>query len=142
MESPEYVIHLAGKIFHSPKRIAHPKACSIHRCKVNISGKLAPYFSMLTKASRKKLFRKFLAKSDQSDRYKPGIILKIIEHVSYNNQILQNTIAITSREQRALDIFDSPSKKWSYNTILSPAILKSCHKCLSLICDDRIGFIH
>ena len=42
---PGYVIHTRRKTFHSPTRIAHAKACSSHRCEVNILRKVACNFS-------------------------------------------------------------------------------------------------
>ena len=75
---------LEGRLFHSPARIACAKACLSHCCEVNISYKLPHNFSDLLRFREKEFFRKSLEKSEQSDRFQPGKILKIIEHFSYS----------------------------------------------------------
>ena len=80
---PELVIHTRGKIFSSLKRIARGKVCPSHPCDVNIPRKLADDFSTFSKVSRSDFLRKSRAKSERIDRFRPGKILTLIEHVSY-----------------------------------------------------------
>ena len=55
-----------------------------HRCDVYILGKLSDDCNRFVKNSQNEIFRKFLLKSEWSDRFQPGKILKIIKHVGYS----------------------------------------------------------
>ena len=60
------------------------KRAKYHRCEVNKFGKLACNFSTFLRILEGNLLRKSLTGSERSDRFKPGKILKITEHVSYS----------------------------------------------------------
>ena len=84
---------LGGRLFNPPKGKHVQKRAESHRCEVNKLGILA-----CNRFFRGIYFRKLLTESERSDRFYPGKILKIIEHVSYSIR-LPNVIAYILEEQ-------------------------------------------
>ena len=65
---PKYVIHTRGRLFSLTRGKHVLKRAENHRCKVNLSAKLACSFSTFFKVSQRDFFTKLLAESKRSDR--------------------------------------------------------------------------